>query len=96
MNRAKLILLACPALLASMVLVVSPTNATDQAVTGTTNTDVSVPTTPIFEVVFEQEDAESALDFTDQESDDAIARYGCDCPRHLNAIRQLQGKLPLL
>lgn len=94
MNRAKLILLACPALLASMVLV-NPVNATDKA-TDTTNTDVSVPATPIFEVVFEQEDSEDALDFTDQESDDAIARYGCDCPRHLNAIRQLQGKLPLL
>lgn len=93
MNTAKLMLLACPALLASMVLV-NPVNATDQVVTDTTNTDV-LPATPILEVVFEQENSEDALDFTDQESDDAIARYGCDCPRHLNAIRQLQGKLPL-
>lgn len=95
MNKAKLILLACPALLTSIMLV-NPVNATDQALTDTTNIDVSVPATPIFEVVFEQENSEDALDFTDQESDDAIARYGCDCPRHLNAIRQLQGKLPLL
>lgn len=94
MNRLKLILLACPALLASMVLV-NPVNATDP-VTGSTDTDVSVTAAPLFEVVFEQESSEDALDFTDQESDDAIARYGCDCPRHLNAIRQLQGKLPLL
>lgn len=94
MNRLKLILLACPALLASMVLV-NPVNATDP-VTGSTDTKVSVTAAPLFEVVFEQESSEDALDFTDQESDDAIARYGCDCPRHLNAIRQLQGKLPLL
>ncbi len=95
MNKAKLILLAYPALLTSIVLV-NPVNATDQTVTDNTNTDVSVPAAPIFEVVFEQENSEDALEFTDQESDDAIARYGCDCPRHLNAIRQLQGKLPLL
>lgn len=95
MNKAKLILLACPALLASMVLVVNSANATE-AVTQPPDTSV-LPVTPIVEIVFEQEGSEEPiLEFTDQESDDAIARYGCDCPRHLNAIRQLQGKLPLL
>lgn len=45
MNRAKLILLACPALLASMVLVVNSANATE-AVIQSPDTSV-LPTTPI-------------------------------------------------
>lgn len=36
------------------------------------------------------------LNFTDQESNAAIQRYGCDCAGCLNALRQLQGKQPLL
>lgn len=113
MNRTKLILLACPALLASMVLVASPAHATD-AVAQPTNRVESAPAKPIFEVVFEQQSSEDPmanaaidasncgcgetpmLEFTDQESNAAINRYGCDCSGCLNALRQLQGKLPLL
>jgi hypothetical protein len=31
------------------------------------------------------------LDFTEEESDKAIALFGCDCPPCLNALRQLRG-----
>lgn len=114
MNRAKLILLGCPALLASMLLVASPAHATD-VVAQPTNRVESAPAKPIFEVVFEQQAPEDPmanaaidssncgcsgetpmLEFTDQESNAAINRYGCDCSGCLNALRQLQGKLPLL
>jgi hypothetical protein len=30
------------------------------------------------------------LEFTDQESDAAIAMFGCDCPACINALRSLQ------
>ncbi len=36
------------------------------------------------------------LNFDEQESKAAIERYGCDCAGCVNAVRQLQGKLPLL
>ncbi|MEN9222310.1 MAG: hypothetical protein Q6M04_07710 [Thermostichus sp. BF3_bins_97] len=35
------------------------------------------------------------LEFTLEESSTAIALFGCDCPAHLNQLRQLRG-LPLL
>jgi hypothetical protein len=31
------------------------------------------------------------LNFTDEESDKAIALFGCDCPSCINALRQLRG-----
>jgi hypothetical protein len=115
MNRDKLILFACPALLASMLLVANPLHAAE-VVAQPKETVESTPAKPIFEVVFEQETPESPMDtnaaidrsgcncssespmleFTDEESNAARARYGCDCSGCLNAVRQLQGKLPLL
>lgn len=53
MNRAKLNLLAYPALLASMLLVANPTHAAE-VVAQPTETVESTPATPMFEVVFEQ------------------------------------------
>ncbi len=35
------------------------------------------------------------LEFTEEESNSAIALFGCDCPAHLNKLRQLRGQ-PLL
>lgn len=35
------------------------------------------------------------LDFTEEESDAAVALFGCDCPRCLNSLRQLRGLPPL-
>ena len=31
------------------------------------------------------------LNFTDEESDAAIAKFGCDCPKSINALRQTRG-----
>lgn len=31
------------------------------------------------------------LEFTDQESDEAIKLFGCDCPSCINAVRQIHG-----
>jgi hypothetical protein len=31
------------------------------------------------------------LEFTDQESDEAIKLFGCDCPACINAVRQIHG-----
>ncbi|MBW4448792.1 MAG: hypothetical protein KME38_18500 [Spirirestis rafaelensis WJT71-NPBG6] len=33
----------------------------------------------------------SELEFTDQESDEAIKLFGCDCPPCINAVRQIHG-----
>ncbi len=35
------------------------------------------------------------LNFTDQESDQAIHLFGCDCPRCINAVRALNGLAPM-
>lgn len=35
------------------------------------------------------------LQFTDEESDAAIAMFGCDCPVCINALRQLRGDGPI-
>jgi len=115
MNRAKLILFACPAILAPMLVVSNPVYA-KEIVVQSSDTVASTSATPVYEIVFEQQPPASPtaqvdaiasygcncssespmLEFTDQESDAAIDRYGCDCAGCLNALRQLQGKLPLL
>lgn len=35
------------------------------------------------------------LEFTEEESNTAIALFGCDCPLCLNALRQMRGQPPL-
>jgi len=35
------------------------------------------------------------LDFTEEESDAAVALFGCDCPVCINSLRQLRGLPPL-
>ena len=35
------------------------------------------------------------LDFSEEESDAAVAMFGCDCPACINSLRQLRG-VPLL
>lgn len=121
MNRNKLTLLACPSLLALILLPPSPTHARE-IVAQPTNNVASVATQPVKEIVFErpaldvsqpqvatqplEEIADNydcgcssepaTLDFTNEESQAAIDRYGCDCAGCISAVRQLQGKLPLL
>ncbi|MEG3894425.1 MULTISPECIES: hypothetical protein [unclassified Microcoleus] len=35
------------------------------------------------------------LDFSEEESDAAVALFGCDCPLCINSLRQLRGLPPL-
>ncbi len=37
----------------------------------------------------------AVLQFTEEESDTAIALFGCDCPACLNSLRQLRGLPPI-
>jgi hypothetical protein len=36
------------------------------------------------------------LNFTEEESDKAIALFGCDCPYCMNALRALQNQAPMV
>lgn len=118
MNAAKLTLLGCPSLLASILLTSLPTHASE-VVVKPTNKISSAHTQPR-EVVFERPTLDATtqvaaqtsddtvdssdcgcssdpmIGFTDDESKAAINRYGCDCAGCMNAVRQLQGKPPLL
>ncbi|MGG6264258.1 hypothetical protein ACQ4M3_00730 [Leptolyngbya sp. AN03gr2] len=63
----------------------------------------STQTAPIREVVFEQativaaaQPTYSEYPMTIEESNAAIALFGCDCPACVNALRQLRGQAPYL
>ncbi|MBD1923589.1 hypothetical protein H6F77_21300 [Microcoleus sp. FACHB-831] len=43
----------------------------------------------------QQQDNPDVLEFTEEESDAAVAKYGCDCPACINGIRAMRG-LPLI
>ncbi|MGH8000082.1 MAG: hypothetical protein ACREPR_11770 [Brasilonema sp.] len=43
----------------------------------------------------ERNQANTELEFTDEESEAAIAKYGCDCVACINGIRQMRGLTPL-
>jgi hypothetical protein len=43
----------------------------------------------------QQQENPDALEFTEEESDAAIAKYGCDCPACINGIRAMRGLPPI-
>ncbi|WP_033365019.1 hypothetical protein [Mastigocladopsis repens] len=43
----------------------------------------------------EQNQIAEELEFTDEESEAAIAKYGCDCVACINGIRQMRGLAPV-
>lgn len=118
MNTAKLTLLGCPSLLASILLASLPAHASEVVVKPTNK--ISSAPTQSREIVFERptidattkvaaqtsddsvdydcgcSNESSMLEFSEDESRAAINRYGCDCAGCMNAVRQLQGKPPLL
>jgi hypothetical protein len=49
------------------------------------------PAKPEMQVAQVQPNQVAELQFTDQESDEAIKLFGCDCPICVNAVRQLHG-----
>ena len=58
------------------------------------NTPASTPKQQV-NAVSSQPNQIAELQFSDQESDEAIKLFGCDCPRCINAVRQLHGLAPM-
>ena len=58
------------------------------------NTAASTPNQQV-NVAQSQPNKIAELKFTDQESDQAIHLFGCDCPRCINAVRALNGLAPM-
>ncbi|MGF1933237.1 MAG: hypothetical protein RM347_002395 [Nostoc sp. ChiQUE02] len=86
MNIVKLILLACPALLTFMLLVVNPANA---------STLKSVYATQMMTVVSTQQIPELARPNLIQTSNPIIDQLGCNCANCVQSkFQSLQGKLP--
>ncbi|AFY86844.1 MAG: hypothetical protein CLLPBCKN_003526 [Chroococcidiopsis cubana SAG 39.79] len=107
MKLSKLALFACPTLMALILIAPDPAQARE-IVTQPNDTSKSV-SPPLVDIVFDRptpkpftnvtenpsKDEVPTLDFTDEESQAAIQRYGCDCSSCIVAVQQLQGKLPL-
>ncbi len=58
------------------------------------NTPVRTPNQQV-NVAQSQPNQIAELKFTDQESDEAIRLFGCDCARCINSVRQLHGLAPI-
>ncbi|AVH72016.1 hypothetical protein [Nostoc sp. 'Lobaria pulmonaria (5183) cyanobiont'] len=86
MNIIKLILLACPAFLVSMLLVVNPANASSLK---------STYATQIVTVVSTQQIPDLVTPNLIQTSNSIIDQLGCNCANCVQAkFQSLQGKLP--
>ena len=108
MKLSKLALRTCPTLL-TLILVAPNSAQAREIVTQPNNKTQSVSRPPLVDLVFDRptpkpstnvtetlsNDDVPTLDFTDEESQAAIQRYGCDCSSCIVAVQQLQGKLPL-
>ncbi len=86
MNIIKLILLACPFVVASMLLVVNPAQA---AVIKSASIEPQVT------LVSPQSNFELITHQFSQPSDPIREHLGCNCARCAQASQLLQGKLPL-
>jgi len=88
MNIAKLILLACPAFLASVLMLANPAQASSLK---------SAYTTPAIAVVSTQEIPSLAAPQLIQKSHQIIDRLGCNCANCVSTQFELiQGKLPFV
>ncbi|MEH2183534.1 hypothetical protein [Nostoc sp.] len=86
MKIVKLILLACPAFLVSMMLIVNPANASSLK---------SAYTTQTMTVVSTQQIPDLATPNLIQTSNPIINQVGCNCPNCVQSkFQSLQGKLP--
>jgi hypothetical protein len=86
MNIVKLILLACPAFLVSMLLVVNPAHASSLK---------SEYATQIIAVASTQQIPELATPKFNQTSNPIIDQLGCNCANCVQSkFQSLQGKLP--
>ncbi|NJP08163.1 MAG: hypothetical protein HC866_00735 [Leptolyngbyaceae cyanobacterium RU_5_1] len=82
MNLAKLTLLVCPAVLASMMFVASPAHAA-----------IHLTQTPKASYERSHSELATAIASTQATSDPQIPQ-GCMCARCLQTVERLQGKLP--
>lgn len=112
MNTAKLNLLACPTVLGFILLSPHIAHATGIAPAPAQPREIVFerPMSESAIVNSKAQQSEASIDsyecncsnepamlnFDEQESKAAVERYGCDCAGCVNAVRQLQGKLPLL
>ncbi|MGJ5627718.1 hypothetical protein [Nostoc sp. CALU 1950] len=86
MNIVKLILLACPAFLVSMLLVVNPAHASSLK---------SLYPTQIVTVVSTQQIPDLVTPMLTQTSNPIIDQLGCNCANCVQSkFQSLQGKLP--
>ncbi len=60
------------------------------------NVDPRYSTASKFNAVNFSNDKVAMLNFTDEESDAALATFGCDCPYCMNALRALRGQAPVV
>jgi hypothetical protein len=98
MLRLLLSLLALPGLVSTLLLLSEPVRAeSESSDTAPPVLDLSLRRGVIFSAP-ESTDLSiqhPMLEFTIEESDTAIALFGCDCPFHLNRVRRMRGQ-PLL
>lgn len=73
----------------------SPHSATPKQVCIQVSDTPTSTVKPETQVALAQPNQPDELQFTEQESDEAIQLFGCDCPGCLNALRQLRGLAPL-
>lgn len=74
----------------------SPNTATPRLVcTRVSNTPASTTKPKVNAPQNSQQNETTELEFTEEESDAAIALYGCDCPACINGVRQMRGQAPM-
>ncbi|MBD2663259.1 hypothetical protein B6N60_03121 [Richelia sinica FACHB-800] len=73
----------------------SPHSATMNQVCIQVSDNSTPKSQPTIQVAQAQPNDVAELEFTEQESDEAIQLFGCDCPVCINAVRQLHGLAPL-
>ncbi|BAZ67893.1 MAG: hypothetical protein KME28_24495 [Pelatocladus maniniholoensis HA4357-MV3] len=62
----------------------------------TSKVDPRYSTASKFNAVNFSNDKVAMLNFTEDESDAALATFGCDCPYCMNALRALRGQAPVV
>ncbi len=98
MLRLLLTLLTLPGLVSTLLLLSEPAHAEiESSDTAPAILDLSLRRGVIFSAPESTDPLvqHPMLEFTIEESDTAIALFGCDCPFHLNQVRRMRGQ-PLL
>jgi len=74
----------------------SPHSATHRLVCTRVSNTPAPPPKPEMKLAQNNEPSDIIeMNFTEEESDTAIALFGCDCPSCLNALRQMRGQPPM-